>query len=394
MDEWQSVALGEVLREDRDRVVVEPNGEYQIAGVLIAGQGLFRRQTIDGSATKYGALYRLRAGQLVYRKLTAWEGPITVVPSEFDGAFVSSEFPTFTLDQSRVLPAFLRLVCQQPAFHEEMRVRSTGTAERRNRLTPDELLEIEVELPPLEEQRAIVDCVAATDRVIAASAEELLAVRRLLRAKQRDIDERGFDTQEVVDCLTDIQAGKSPKCEDRAPGPDEWGVLKVSAIREGRFIPLEAKRLPPEAEPFKRAEVRPGDVLVSRANTSDLVGAACRVAETPSRLLLSDKTLRLIVNTKVIDADYLVEALALPSVREQIEEAAVGSSASMKNISQDSLRAIAIPLPPQEEQRRLASHFGAIRRLMNQASAALHACRQLRSSLIEELLSGVRRVPN
>jgi type I restriction enzyme, S subunit len=160
----QIVALGDVLREDRKRIVVESGRQYPIAGVLIAGRGLFWRETIDGAATKYDTLYRLRAGQLVYRKLTAWEGPITVVPEEFDGAYVSAEFPTFTLDESRLLPAFLRCICQQPSFHDEMRMRSTGTAERRNRLAPDALLDIEVELPPLAEQRAITDLARTSNR--------------------------------------------------------------------------------------------------------------------------------------------------------------------------------------------------------------------------------------
>lgn len=142
-------------------------------------------------------------------------------------------------------------------------------------------------------------------------------------------------------------------------------MLKVSAIREGRFVPSEAKALPTGIEPLTRAEVRTGDVLMSRANTSALVGAVCRVAKTPSKLLLCDKTLRLVVNTRTADPDYLVEVLALPSVREQIEDAAAGSSASMKNIPQQSVRALSIPLPSVPEQRQLAFRFRAIRRTMD-----------------------------
>ena len=96
--------LGDVAQLDLELVRVREDQRYEVAGVAIAGRGLFWREAIEGADTKYQRLHRLRAGQLVYRKLTAWEGPITVVPSEFDGAVVSPEFPTLTLDESQVVP--------------------------------------------------------------------------------------------------------------------------------------------------------------------------------------------------------------------------------------------------------------------------------------------------
>lgn len=152
---WARCPLGEVARLDQERVPVEPDETYRIAGVMIAGRGLFWRSTIKGSETTYSLLHRLRVDQLVYRKLTAWEGPITVVPAEFDGAFLSSEFPTLSFDPSRLLPEFMRFICQMPAFHHQMRALGTGTAERRSRLKPADLLTIELSLPPLEEQEMI-----------------------------------------------------------------------------------------------------------------------------------------------------------------------------------------------------------------------------------------------
>ncbi len=167
--EWRVIALGEVAELEVERIAVESASSYEIAGVLNAGQGLFGRETIAGSQTNYPSLHRLKSGQLVYRKLTAWEGPITVVLPEFEGMFVSSEFPTFRLDRSHVEPDFMRLVCQRPAFWREMRLRSTGTAERRNRLKPDELLQVQVELPPLDEQRRIVRALQSVDGALAAA---------------------------------------------------------------------------------------------------------------------------------------------------------------------------------------------------------------------------------
>ncbi len=186
---WRRVRLGDITKLDIDRVPVVPDAEYAIAGVTIAGRGLFWREVISGTSTTYPALHRLRTNQLVYRKLTAWEGPITVVPATFDGAFVSPEFPTFTLDDSRLLPNFMRLVCQSPSFHREMKARATGTAERRNHLKPADLLEISIELPPLEEQRRIASAFAtalALEQESGAAAATAASVQdALLSGKRR-----------------------------------------------------------------------------------------------------------------------------------------------------------------------------------------------------------------
>lgn len=151
----RDVRLGELVTLDVDRVPVVSDANYAIAGVAIAGGGLFWRDEIRGDDTTYPALHQLRKDQLVYRKLTAWEGPITVVPAAFDGAFVSPEFPTFAIDTTRLLPDFMRFLCQRPGFHAEMKARATGTAERRNRLKPQDLMEIRIGLPPLDDQRRI-----------------------------------------------------------------------------------------------------------------------------------------------------------------------------------------------------------------------------------------------
>lgn len=182
---WRHVALREIAAVDGAKVRVDTAEEYPIVGVLNAGQGLFWRETISGADTTYATLQRLRTGQLVYRKLTAWEGPITVVPAEFDGGYVSSEFPTFTLDEDAVLPEFLALVCRRPSFWNEMRIRSRGTAERRGRLNPQDFLNVEIQLPNLDAQARFVELErvirridaerAALGAVVAAALERLLS---------------------------------------------------------------------------------------------------------------------------------------------------------------------------------------------------------------------------
>ena len=164
---WRRLPLGRVAYLDIDRVVVEAHRSYPIAGVLNAGSGLFSREQLNGSATNYPALHRLHSGQLVMRKLTAWEGPITTVDEEYDGCFVSPEFPTFTLDRDALEPSYMCLICQTPTLWEAMKNASTGTVQRRKRVSPSALLSISLDIPPLPEQQRIVHLIESVDQAVA-----------------------------------------------------------------------------------------------------------------------------------------------------------------------------------------------------------------------------------
>jgi type I restriction enzyme, S subunit len=171
------------------------------------------------------------------------------------------------------------------------------------------------------------------------------------------------------DLLDRIEAGKSFGGVARGADPDEWGVIKVSAMTWGAFRPYENKRVPADAvQP--RWEIRRGDLLVSRANTTEYVGAAVLVGETRPRLLLSDKSLRLIVREGV-DKEWLLYALSAPQTRRQISAEATGTSDSMRNISQEKLRGVHLRVPKPTKQAILATSISTDLHHLDILSSAL-----------------------
>lgn len=154
--------LSEAMALCVDSVPVEPNGEYRIAGVYGFGRGLFQRGPIAGSETSYATLNRLHAGDLVMSRLKAFEGAIAVVDSEHDGWFLSPEFPTFRPRAGRLDPMYLGLLCRWPDFWELLRSLSRGIGSRRERVHPDDLLRLEIDLPPIDAQRRVAKRLGAT----------------------------------------------------------------------------------------------------------------------------------------------------------------------------------------------------------------------------------------
>lgn len=160
-------------------------------------------------------------------------------------------------------------------------------------------------------------------------------------------------TSRLSDLLVRIEAGKSFGAAARPAGEGEWAIVKVSAMTWGAFKPDENKVVNDVSRIDPRHEIRSGDVLVSRANTTEYVGAPVLVRHTRPRLLLSDKSLRLVPQPGV-DPAYLHAILSAPQTRKRISALATGTKDSMRNISQSALLQVEVPtLPPVEEQRRI-----------------------------------------
>jgi type I restriction enzyme, S subunit len=186
----------------------------------------------------------------------------------------------------------------------------------------------------------------------------------------------GWALAPLGDLLQRIEAGKSPRCDTRPAGPEEVGVLKTSAMSYGTFRAKENMALLKDATWDERHLIRPGDLLLCRANSPEYVGSAVLVPQQfDGRLLLSDKSLRL-VPAPGLDATWLMRMLRSPGVRRAILDASSGTKEGMRNISQAGLRALRVPVPPERLQRRIASALDAALPLHFHLSHGLTAFRR------------------
>ena len=159
----------------------------------------------------------------------------------------------------------------------------------------------------------------------------------------------------VKRCLKSITQGWSPQCENYPADSGQWGVLKVGCVNGRSFDPSENKALPSTLEPLPELSIRRGDVLVSRANTRELVGSVAVAERDYERLMLCDKLYRLRVDEQRCDAAFLASSLSTPAARGVIEATASGASSSMLNIGQAAITGMFIAVPPLKEQQALVA---------------------------------------
>jgi len=174
----------------------------------------------------------------------------------------------------------------------------------------------------------------------------------------RLIDAEGQADWQVVslgDVITEIEAGRSFRCEERPPSRGETGIAKVSAVTWGEYNDAESKTCLDTSRIEPRFVIRPGDFLFSRANTINLVGACVIVRTTTKRVMLSDKILRIGFDARVLP-EWVLYWLRSQFGREEIERLSTGNQESMRNIGQDRIKKIEIHLPPLPIQARILTN--------------------------------------
>jgi type I restriction enzyme S subunit len=179
---WRSVTLCEVLTQTADGVTVDTTAEYPNFGIYSFGRGLFQKPPISGMETSATTLYRARAGQFIYSRLFAFEGSYGRVTPEFDGQFVSAEYPMFDCTPGVIRAEFLAAYFKAKHIWAAVAVGSKGLGDRRQRVQPKQLLAHRIWLPPISWQDRIAETWAKADALRGLQAETAGELDALLPA--------------------------------------------------------------------------------------------------------------------------------------------------------------------------------------------------------------------
>ena len=240
-----------------------------------------------------------------------------------------------------------------------------------------EFLATKLYLPPLAEQRRIAEVLDRAEALRAKRRAALAELDALTQSLFLDlfgdpVTNPKWPEVMVSDFVAGFESGKSIVADDEEDTTSPYRVLKVSAVTSLEFRPEQSKALPPDYSPPPSHFVRTGDLLFSRANTAELIGATAYVSSTPPNLLLPDKLWRFVWHkTPKADPHFVRFLFQQPKFRREIGQRASGTSGSMKNISQEKVLTIKVGLPPLDLQQEFARRVAAVEKLKQAQRTAL-----------------------
>ncbi len=371
MKAWPSVKLGELLEQIDRMERVDPDASYQLLGVRLEGNGPFIRETVAGTETSAARLNQVRAGDFIYSRLFAWRGAFGLITEAMDGCFVSNEFPIFRADQRRLELGYLARWFQLPSVWRKVEENCTGsTPTTRNRFKEQFFFDLEIPLPPLTEQQALVarlDALAEKTRQVEAhldaverDAEHLLA----LRFRDAIADAPLRPMAEIAPLVRREQSidlnGSYPELGIRSFGKGTFHKPPLSGGDVG------TKRL---------YSIEPGDLLFS--NVFAWEGAIAIAQPEDAGRFGSHRFITCQANPELTTAAFLRYYFLTDEGMLKIGEASPGGAGRNRTLGLEKLMAIEVPMPSLAVQQifdRLQAEIAALKAkhtAIREANAAL-----------------------
>lgn len=215
---------------------------------------------------------------------------------------------------------------------------------------PSHLSKMIVPLVSVHEQIGIISILDKVQHIIDVRQQQLQKLDQLVKARFVEMFGAISEVVPLSYYIGGLNAGKSLAGEEENPNK----VLKTGAATYDYFDETQIKNLPIDYEPQENHRVKAGDVIISRMNTAELVGAAAYVWDVPEHIYLPDRLWRAEVK-ETANPIFVWQVLIQSSTKENIRRIASGTSGSMKNISKPGLLGIRVVKAPIDLQEQFAA---------------------------------------
>jgi len=388
--DWRWMKLGEVCEQDRQ--IVEPRSAQasclpyiSLEHVESCSGRILREPSAPVEDEGFSTTFRFSANHVLYGKLRPYLNKVAL--PEFDGRCTTEMIPL--VPTNGVSRDFLALLLRRNETVGHAMQGKTGS--RMPRAEMDQLLKLEIPLPPLPEQKRIAailnEQMAVVERARKAAEERLAAVNALPSAYLRAVfpapDQplptgwRWVKLEEVCDLL--------PSRSVSTIGDAEVQAITTACLTETGFDPQGIKSARMWSRDISECTVSRGEVLVARSNTPELVGRCAMFTGQPKGVVASDLTIRLRTND-AMDAGFLVRYLSELFLLGFWRKHAGGASGSMKKITRTQVASLPLPLPPLPEQERIAAklneQMSAVERARKAAEEELATINALPAALL------------
>ena len=280
----------------------------------------------------------------------------------------------------------------------EQHVKSVQTATAVPHISPNDIKEFTVSLPPILEQKKIAKILSTWDKAI-TTTEQLLAnsqqqkkslMQQLLTGKKRLLDNNGVRfvgewKYVVLGCVFEkISNGVTYDAKSLSGLP----VTRIETISTGE-IDFKKVGWAPDSENTKRFKLEIGDILYSHINSLEHIG---RVAYFNDNRSLYHGMNLLLLRTKKQNNSLFFYHLLNSQVGKKYAKLYAKSAVNQASISTTDIKAFKVYIPESEEQQKIATVLSTADQEIASLQQKLDALKLEKKALMQQLLTGKRRV--
>jgi type I restriction enzyme S subunit len=328
----------------------------------------------------------IREGDVLISTVRPYLRGFAIVPPELDSNIASTGFTVLRADDSRTISDFVWAITRTKEFVDFLMDRATGS--NYPAVRPKDISDFPIALPPLAEQRRIVDVIESVDNYITALETRAETARTARSALLHDLlsNPGPHWTDTTLGDAAHITNGGTPSTENLAfwGGTTPWITTTELSEFDGKEISSSRRTLTPlglENGPARL--IRVGSTLLG--TTATIGTSAIASAEISFNQQITGLTPK--------DASLLDRYLFNWTQNSQEIFQSLAAGTSFKRISTSNLRSVQISVPPLAEQRRIVDVIESVDRDSKELDSCLHEAQTVRSALLSDLLSGNHEIP-
>jgi len=385
---WATTTLGDVMMLERSRIEpkkIDPDAVYVGLENLESDRPTLRSFGRIGDTSS--AATPFVPDDVLFGKLRPYLRKVAI--AEVAG-FSTTEILVMRAT-SRVIPQFLLYLATQPSTFRRCEEASAGT--RMPRVSAKDLSAIGILLPPLAEQRRIVDVIESVDNYITAletraetartarSALVESAIAELMKAECVPLN----SIAQVVGGVTK-DSGRTNSNEVEVP------YLRVANVQRARLDLSEVKKISVNAAKADALKLENGDILLNEGGDRDKLGRGWVWEGQIPRCIHQNHVFRARVFDPTFDP-YFIAIITNSEIGRSWFEMMGGQSTNLASISKGTLEQFPVPCADQSIQGSILEFWNALSDTAAACDALTHDARRLRSALLSDLLSGNHEIP-
>jgi len=291
--------------------------------------------------------------------------------------------------QEKIMPFFLYLVSQQ--LEKTISDLARGATQRN--INRQMLREFTFLLPPLPEQKRIVDLISSVDSYIESLQQQLEGAKKSRNAVLHELLTAGGDdwiettlgdASEVImgrQLSPSKKLGTRPRPYIRAANIGSWGI-NLEDIYEMDFTEIEEERFACQV----------GDTILVEGGNEKSVGCPAFISEKESGLCIQNTVIRCrSTNPKRLDPNFQYHLLRFMFWRGDFAQLCAGTT--IMHLGQKRAEVVPISIPPIGEQLDFVDTISKFDLVVSNLEKTLDNAKTLRSGLLSDLLSGEHEIP-
>lgn len=404
---WKGAQLKDVCASDPQNGAFIKNPEFGSGLPFVNVKDIYRDIVIDLKSVERlqcdevsARRYALKKDDILFVRSSLKRdgiGQCCVVTDIQEPAIYDCHLIRITPDNSKADALFLGYYFLSSRGKEDLIARSrTTTMTTINQKT---LIETELVLPPIAEQRAIAHVLRALQKASGARRKELQLERERKAALMRHLFTHGtrgearktteigklpesWEVASLGTVATQAQYGLSLRGNKTGTYP----ILRMNSLSDGGIDTSDLQYVELNAEILRSFKLNKGDLLFNRTNSFELVGKT-GLFEAEGDYVFASYLVRVSVNADSAVPAFINEYLNSSTTQRRLKMMA-SRAVSQSNISASKLKGFTIPLPSLDEQEEISKVLRACNNKVTALEQETARLDELFRAMLEELMTG------